>query len=230
MITFSIKEALRVAWEIFKNKWRKLLPVAVIVSLLPFGQPLIQFVIELFTSENPSGTFLYLNYATIVVFWIASTLAEIGLVKIYLDVVSEKDFRLSDLFKQGGLFFKYLAGNIIYGFLVFSGFILLIVPGVVFAIRLGYWKYNLVERGLGPIDSLKESWRITEGYTLRLLILSLVLALVNVLGFLVLVVGVLVSGVITSLANVYVYKKLTGEWVEETNPLSAPLTTQTEGI
>ena len=57
--------------------------------------------------------------------------------------------------------------------------ILLIVPGVIFALMFMFATMIVIDRGLGPIESMKESRRITTGYKWKLLGLALVLTLLN---------------------------------------------------
>lgn len=90
------------------------------------------------------------------------------------------------------------------------GFVLLIVPGVVVALTFMFTTFIVIDRALGPIEAMKESRRITHGHKWTLLGFSLMLVLINLLGILALVVGLLVTIPVSSLALVYAYRQLGG--------------------
>src|SRR5262245_45093572 len=78
------------------------------------------------------------------------------------------------------------------------GFILLIVPGIIFALM---FMFTIVsDREFGPMDSMKESLRLTYGQKWKRLGLSLLLVLINLLGLAALFVGLFVTVPISSLA------------------------------
>jgi uncharacterized membrane protein len=68
----------------------------------------------------------------------------------------------------------------------------------------------VIDRDLGPIKAMKESKGITRGNKWPLLGFLLLLTLINLLGLIVLVVGLLVSIPISWLALVHAYRTLAG--------------------
>lgn len=53
--------------------------------------------------------------------------------------------------------------------LIMAGLSLFIVPGVWVMIKLVFSEYLLVLRGLGPLDAMRESFRMTQGHLVRIL-------------------------------------------------------------
>jgi len=105
-------------------------------------------------------------------------------------------------------FWKYVGGKFAVAIVVLLGLILLVVPGIVAAVALIFVPYLIVDKKLGPIDAIKESWRITKGHKWQLFLLMLVLGLINIAGALALLVGLLVSIPVSMLAMVHVYRAL----------------------
>jgi uncharacterized membrane protein len=105
-------------------------------------------------------------------------------------------------------FWRFLGTEILAALIIFVGFLLLVVPGIIASLGLGFAPYIVVDRALGPVDSLKESWRITKGNKWRIFLLGLALLGINILGIIALVVGLLVSVPITLLAVVHAYRYL----------------------
>ncbi len=101
-------------------------------------------------------------------------LAMIGLVKISLDFCDGKRPKISDLFTQYPLFFKYLIGMVLYGLIVFSGTLLLIIPGIIWSLKYWFFDYYIVDQGLGPVKSLKSSSAITKGIKMDLFLFLII--------------------------------------------------------
>ncbi len=68
------------------------------------------------------------------------------------------------------------------------------------------------------IAALTRSSEITKGHKWDLLGFFIVLFLLNILGLLVLIVGVIVTAAISLLATAYVYRRLEGDPVQELGP------------
>jgi uncharacterized membrane protein len=108
-------------------------------------------------------------------------------------------------------FWKYLGTSLLLALAIAVGFVLLIVPGIIFGLMFMFATFVVIERELGPIDALTESHRMTRGHKWPLFGFMLLLLLVNLLGLLALVVGVLVSIPVSTLAFVYAYRALGGK-------------------
>ena len=66
--------------------------------------------------------------------------------------------------------------------------------------------FAVIDRSLGPIEALKESARITEGIRLKIFLFMLAAGAINILGILLLFVGLLVTMPLTSLAMAHAYR------------------------
>jgi uncharacterized membrane protein len=79
----------------------------------------------------------------------------------------------------------------------------------------------VIERGLGPIDAMSESRRLTRGHKWQLFTFTVLLFLINLLGLLALIVGIFVSIPVSALAFVHAYRALGGR--VEPSPRDAAL-------
>jgi uncharacterized membrane protein len=91
---------------------------------------------------------------------------------------------------------------------IIVGLPLALTASIILGLGLFFAPYLVVDRGMQPVASLKESWRITDGNKWRLFLLWLALLGVFILGMLALFVGLLVSVPITLLAVVHAYRYL----------------------
>jgi len=101
------------------------------------------------------------------------------------------------------------------------GIPLLFVLGAIFWLTFMFAGFFVIDREVGPIEAMKESYRITRGHRWSLLGLLLVLLLINLLGALALIVGLLVSAPVLLLAFAHAYRVLAGS--AETRPADAAL-------
>lgn len=117
---------------------------------------------------------------------------------------------INELFAGGPYLNVFLCG-LLSGLLIIIGFLLLIVPGIILALGLGQATALVVDRGLGPIEAMRESWRITMGRKWDLLALGLLSCLVVLAGLLACLVGVVFAAVLLEMAHVYTYLRLSGQ-------------------
>jgi uncharacterized membrane protein len=131
-----------------------------------------------------------------------------GLITISLKLIDGSKAELGDLFSRVHLFFKYLGGEILYGLIILAGLVLLIVPGVLWALKFALVGYFIMDRELGPVEALRKSAAATAGAKWNLFLLVLLLAGINLLGALALVVGLFATIPTTVVAVAFVYRRL----------------------
>lgn len=112
-----------------------------------------------------------------------------GLFYVYLQAVREEGPELADLFEGFRRYGAALSAGILQLVITVVGFLLLIVPGIVAAIRLSFVPFLVTDEGLGGLDAIKESWRRTQGHGWRLLGLVLLAIPIVLFGLVLLIVG-----------------------------------------
>jgi uncharacterized membrane protein len=203
MEKFSKKEAIKFGWEIAKKKIKFFIPLLILV----FGS---SFLFDYLSDLAKKESFLISFLLTIVGFAL-SIIFSLGLVKISLEICDGKEPKISDLFSQYRLFFRFLFASILKSLICLFGFILLIIPGIILSIRLSFFDYLIVDKNSRIVESLKKSWEITKGSTWNLFLLYLLLGLINLLGVFALIVGLFWSIPTTMIAEAFVYRKLSSE-------------------
>ena len=158
-------------------------------------------------------------YFLCIVLWVIGMVMSIGYTKINLMLSRDENPSVEELFLNWDLFIPYILSSICYGLVVIGGMILLIVPGIIFAVMLQMYFYLIVDKGLGPIQSLKRSRVITKGSRGQLCVFGLLLFLLNLAGLLCLVVGLFFTISISSIAMAYVYDRL--EHSSDVTPVQA---------
>ena len=206
---FSRGEAIRFGWETVKSN----IGFFIVLFLLAFVIIIIPEIIGGMIKERlPIISFIF-GIAS----WILQLIIGMGLTRITINFSDGKRGDFGDLFSCFHLLPRYLLGSILYGLIVMAGMILLIIPGIIWAIKFQFFSYLIVDKGMRPIESLKRSSDITVGVKWDLLLFGSLLLGLNFLGFLALLVGLLVTIPTSMVALAYVYRKLQSEDVDADN-------------
>lgn len=193
---FSRKEAVKFGWETAKENFGFFLVVIIVIILIS--------ALSGFLQKQSGG----LGFLTSIVFAVVGMIFQMGVIKSCLKFVDGQKPELEELFSQYKLTLNFVIATILYSLILAAGFILLIVPGIIWGLRYSYYSYLIVDKGLKPIEALKESAKITYGAKGKLFIFWLLLAGIIILGTLALGVGLLWAMPTVVVAWAYVYRKL----------------------
>jgi uncharacterized membrane protein len=203
---FSAGAAIRYGWETFKRRpWFFAGTALLILVLSGLVDSLTGRVDALVTGspEHPSGLGLVINLAF-------GTLLSMGATAFYIAAHDNPDAAEVSMLWHPQPFWKYLGLSILLAIVIGVGLALLIVPGIILFLMFMFSTIIVIERGLGPIDAMSESRRLTRGHKWQLLGFVGLIFLINLLGLLALIVGVLVSIPVSALAFVHAYRALGG--------------------
>jgi len=198
---FSVGDAISYGWNAYwKNVGPMILIVLAIVVVnivlsiiaLPFDNQFMRFIIQL-------------------VAWVVSLLLALGLIRATLALTRGEKPEVSMLFETDN-FGPYIVAAILFGIGSAIGFILCIIPGVIFAIFYGFYGFIIVDKGeQSPIEALKRSQQLVSGHFGAVLGLAVVLILINIVGALLCGIGLLFTVGISAIAWAYAYRALAGE-------------------
>lgn len=162
------RQILNEAWEIYKNRFKTLILIRLVPLLATLGFGLIFGVGFIGTSKISSqnlnlglGGLAVMLVALIILIYISlwSTVAQLMAIKNQAEDIGFKEaFQRS----QGmiGIFF---ATGLLVGLAVLGGFILLIVPGIIFCLWFSQTPYIVMEENLANTSALKRSKYYIKG-------------------------------------------------------------------
>lgn len=197
---FSIGEAIHFGWKTMKENLGFFIGLLIVWGLLYT----VPYAIAVMTMEANIFLGVILHIADIALTIVIS----MGFVKITLRFCDNEKGRFSDLFSQYRLFFNYLFALYLYIVILWSGALLLIVPGIIWGIKFCFCGYFVVDKGMGPTEALERSSVITRGVKWDLFVFFLALVGINLLGALALLVGLFATIPTTMVAAAFVYRRL----------------------
>lgn len=204
---FSIGGLIKESWALTKKNLSFLVPLFVVLFVLALaGNSFVSYVMDV--------GILFGIVAQILVSLLQAYFS-MGLVAITLKIVRGEEATWEDLFLQEYNFWQFFWGSLLYGLIMFGGFLILIVPGIIWAITFSLFKYRIVEHGESARVALKKSAEMTKGYRWKIFLLGFPVIGINILGALCLLVGLFVTIPFTSVLGALVYKKLSGTTEDE---------------
>jgi uncharacterized membrane protein len=109
---------------------------------------------------------------------------------MYLRFMRDERPNVADLFAgfRHGYLNIVLANLLVYA-ICGIGFVLFVVPGIIFACRLSFVPYLVMDKGLDPVAAIEKSWFMTRGHGWRIFAMYLLTIVLVLLGLFVIGVG-----------------------------------------
>lgn len=196
---FMISDVLGTSWRCTKEQ------IWVLVGLL-IGYFILSSILSMFAMpvQSTMVSLIVINVINILL----SCLFSLGYVKNIFQALDGEEPQFSAYGQQSRKIFTFLIASIITTLIVFISLCILIIPGIYIGLRLQFFIAFIVEEDAGILDSLKRSWKITEGQVIPLFLLSLTLIGLFILGFIVLFVGIFVATPLIYTMYCEVFRKL----------------------
>lgn len=210
----SIQDALSRGWQGTQQQFLPLLGVIVTAWAIPLTIGFVCFLLGLFIPKDQSFLDACWKGITGIICFIVGMLLEMGMIRVQLKVLDGFRPRVADLFEGNHNFVKFITSNVCYNFLTFWGYLMLFVPGLIISLSMQFAPYFIVDKEIGPIESLRASWIASRKARVNLFLVGLLFHFMQSLGFLVLFIGLIPINMIISLAKADLYKQL----LEHTSP------------
>jgi uncharacterized membrane protein len=153
----NVSEWLNAGWEAVLDRPFFLIAGVLVLSSLSAVGP------ALYSTGKPWYTAIGLF-----LFYILYPLAQVGYTFFTLKVVRGEDAQVSDMLAGFRHFFPVLGTSLLYSVIVAIGFLLFIIPGIIWATKYAFAALAVLDQSLGPMDALAKSGEITAGYKGRI--------------------------------------------------------------
>lgn len=188
--TFKIWASIKEFWPLYKKHFWSL-----------FLMMIITMVVQFVGDKD--------NFPLMLVSFIVSLLISYIWIRFILNLIDKKDSNLfsKDVLPSLDQFWNFFKTLILYTLCVIGGFILFIVPGLYISGRLAFAIYLSVEKNQGGIATIKEAWKMTEGYGWIIFWKNFLIGLFIVVGFLVFFVGSFVTYPLGIMVMILMYRE-----------------------
>lgn len=199
MKTFSIRAAMSHGWGIFKTN-KKLLVGATFVLMV--AGALLNITRGSF---NKHGFSSLIVWAAII---IISIIVKIGYLKMTIKLEDDEPATMRELYAHSKLFIKYFLTGILLGLFIGIGFVLLIVPGFYVLVTYGFAPVIVIDEYVTVKEAFRRSERMAAGVRWKLLGLLIVMIVLNIVGAIPFLLGLLITIPVSTLAYLHVYREL----------------------
>ena len=205
------------SWEVMKKNFLELLLVVVIYFAISIPAGVARIGIE--ASGLGVGSVLLGLFSLAFTIFVISPVAY-GMAYVFLKVTRGDKFDVADVFTAfNNNYLQVILANLLTMAIVIAGMILLIIPGIIFACKLAFVPYLVMDKEMEAIDAVKTSWSMTKGHTLTIFFMGLLAIPIVIIGFVLLIVGIIPAAIWIEGAFAAIYlavdKKLNNHAEEE---------------
>lgn len=140
--------------------------------------------------------------------WAVFILVKMGLYNSALLITKKTKPEFEQLYQNWPSFLSWVIASILFSIMFAIGLALLIVPGCYILAMYGFFPFFILDKGVGPLDALKESARATKGIRGLVFLLFLACFGLDLLGLLFFGVGLLLTIPVTLLALTVAYRRI----------------------
>lgn len=210
--TLSVKECLVFGWAQFKKRPWIFVKAGILLGVLQMVLNVISSWTGNLGNQTTGVTLivvaLFSIAISIVSVYIGITVNNMGALTFYLKAHDDvSSVHLRDLYRAHP-FWRYFLMSLLVGLAVVVGLVLFIVPGIIAGLMFSLAPYLVLEHDFRPTEAIRESQRMTKGNRWKLFLLVLAIIGINIVGAILLLVGLLVSIPVSTLAFAHAYRTL----------------------
>lgn len=183
----------------YENAWKKmwkyfleLLLIGIIsfainlpVSLISWFSNFVASTTEAFEVFNVGSLFVFIYYILI------TYPLSFGVLYVFLKAARGEKVEIGDMFESFKNYWNVVLAFILVCVIVVIGFFLLVIPGIIFGCKLSFVPFLVVDRKMEVIESIKESWNMTNGHAPTIFVIGLLGIPISIAGLILLVVGLI---------------------------------------
>lgn len=210
----SLFASIEQAWDIVKKNKGYFFGLTFVFSIVYIAS---SFILPMLFEKILGNFGIFLGF---VAYMILYALMCIGYVKVCFAMMrGEQKPSYKMLFNQTEKLLNLIIGSILFFLICIGGFILLIVPGIIWSLKYRYYFLFILENNMKPVEALKASALITKGYKGKLLIFSLFQGVIVYVGVFIFLIGIFVAMPVAMIASYIIYQKLLAIYEKKNGPL-----------
>ncbi|MDR1115449.1 MAG: hypothetical protein LBL33_04765 [Tannerella sp.] len=195
--------------DIFRAAWKGLKSQFWLLTGLLIGFIIIYSLLFIFAIPAKGVSF---GISSIIICILSSFLLclfQLGYLKNCFQTLDGEEPQFSSYGQMSRKLISYIAASLLFMVITSIGFVLLVIPGIYLLLRLQFFFASMVDENTGIIGSLKRSWEITKGQSIRLFVVMLIMILISFAGQIALFVGIFVAVPLIILMYGVAFRRLT---------------------
>jgi uncharacterized membrane protein len=190
-----------IGWKVLTTTFVELLVISIVYMVLSGPIATVQWKVDSFEWFLVPLVLFGIAYGI----FVAGPI-DYGAKWVFLKAVRGERIEVRDIFITFQRnYWNVIIANVVVSIIIGLGIVMLIVPGIIFACRLAFVPYLVVDREMDVMDALRVSWDMTRGYGWQIFLMGLLAIPVVLLGLICLFVGVIVSVMWISAAFAVMY-------------------------
>ena len=210
-------QAFKVCWKTIKANIDVTTGVAAIYLISIVAISILKMFIFNLWGHGPVTTII--NYS---IFGLILLFLYAGISKISLRYVFGHKAKIKDFIPSLKQYIRFLAGSLLYALIIAIGLALLIVPGIILAIKFQFYHFYILRYHLGVIESFRQSSRLTKGHRLDLLGFNFAVFFFVAAGLLFCIIVVHFAAAISLMITAYAFSRLIKDKKYERQYLDVP--------
>jgi uncharacterized membrane protein len=185
----SVSSSYNISWENLRRNFVELLLLTIIAIAASIPAGIMRVGAEA-TGFGAGGVFLGLFG---IVFWLfVSAPITYGVAYVFLQLIRKEKFDVGAVFEGfRSNYINVILANLLTSAIIIAGFLFLIIPGIIFACKLAFVPYLVLDKKMEAVEAVKTSWEMTKGHTVTIFLIGLLAIPIAILGLLMLVVGLI---------------------------------------
>jgi hypothetical protein len=190
-----------IAWKVIWIYFVELLVVSIVYGVLSGPVGLFQWQVDRFEWFLVPLAMFAIAYGI----FVAGPIGY-GTNWVFLKAIRGERIEIRDMFVVFQKnYWNAVIANIVVGVIVGLGIVMLVVPGIIFACRLAFVPYLVVDREMDVMDALRVSWDMTRGHGWQIFFMGFLAFFIVIGGLICLFVGVFISLMWISAAFAAIY-------------------------
>jgi predicted RNA-binding Zn-ribbon protein involved in translation (DUF1610 family) len=211
-------DVLSTSWNIFKQEMGLVIGAVIVAGLLNVAislpQSVLGFIGGMMLQQGEEGTallFQTLAWCYMPVAYLGQWFIMLGQSRLLLNVARGEHAQLGDLFSGGKYLWRMAGASILFGLMVFIGFLCLIIPGIILTLMFWPYYFVLVDEDPPGIECLSRAKEYTTGNWGAVFVLFLAAVALVILGMCAAFVGLIFTVPLASLMMAVAYCKMSGQ-------------------
>ncbi len=128
-----------------------------------------------------------------------------GMYYCYLKAARRENLQVGDLFAFKDNYLNVMLAALLTNVIIGIGVFMLIIPGIIFACKLAFVPYLVIDKKMDAIKALQASWQMTDGYAINIFVMGLLAIFIVIGGLIAFLIGVIIAAmwIYASFASIY---------------------------